>query len=125
MWAMRTTTSSTAQCSYRCGKTLGGNVSGFARLASVEGFCSAWVANALVLAPGPWEFLLLDGEAGINGDSTRCFGPGGTALKGRAGVCAAAAGRSSEAAIALRRGDESGSGSADESCTRGSNAPVA
>ncbi len=99
-------------------------MSGLARLASVEGFCGASVANALALLPGPWEFLLLDGDAVREGESVRCFGPGGAALKGFAGGDANGAGRSSGAAMALRRGDEE-SWSGFVGGTRGSTAPVA
>jgi hypothetical protein len=107
---------------------LGGVVSGLTRLGSVEGFCKASAANAPVLLPGPWEFRLLDGDAARDGDSMRCFGPGGTGLKCRAGGCtaAAASARSSGAAIALRAVVEEWCWGFVGGCgTRGSNAPVA
>lgn len=74
-------------------------MSGFARLESVEGFCSAPVADASALLPDPWGFFLLVGEAAKDGDSMRCFRPEGSVFEGLTG-------RSSEAAIAFRSGDK-------------------
>lgn len=136
MCAMRTTMSSTGQCSYRSGRTFGGAASGLARLECAEGFCAAPTGAAPEPPPGPCEFLLLEGEAAWGWDSTRCFGAAGTGLEGfdgggaetgAEGEEAAAAGRSLGKAIAVVEGATGGDGCCSVSAggTRGSNAPVA
>lgn len=60
MFAMSTTMSSTAQNSYRTGRTLGGAISGFTRFGSP----SAELEASSMTDPGPCEFRRLVGERG-------------------------------------------------------------
>lgn len=63
MFAMSTTTSSTAHSSYLTGSTLGGGTSGLARFGNAPTTCPA-LEDSPPNAPGPSEFRRLFGERG-------------------------------------------------------------